>query len=94
MLITPSLSFAQSPQVKELSEKLVVVGGGDPLSVEAQRNATMLFQIHLRSTLSGKRVPAEFKLNREAFEWILGEVDSRFKQVCSCACCKPAAKLE
>ncbi|KAK9808301.1 hypothetical protein WJX73_009827 [Symbiochloris irregularis] len=67
-------------KVKELSEKLVVVGGGDPLSLEAQRNATMLFQIHLRSTLSAKRVPAEFKLNREAFEWILGEVDSRFKQ--------------
>ena len=67
--------------MQELTEKLIVVGGADALSVEAQRNATMLFKIHLRSTLSAKRVAGEFHLSRQAFEWILGEVDSRFKQV-------------
>ena len=37
-------------RVKELSKKLVIVSGSDRLSKEAQRNATMLFNIHLRST--------------------------------------------
>lgn len=68
-------------KVAELADKLIVVGGGDPLSMEAQRNATMLFKIHLRSTLSAKRVLAEFHLSRQAFEWLLGEVDTRFQQV-------------
>ena len=56
----------------------MVVGGPDPLSVEAQRNATMLFKIHLRGTLAAKRVLNEHRLNQDAFDWVLGEVEERF----------------
>ncbi|KAK2111279.1 DNA-directed RNA polymerase II subunit RPB1 [Saguinus oedipus] len=34
-------------EVKELSKKLVIVNGDDPLSRQAQENATLLFNIHL-----------------------------------------------
>ena len=35
-------------EVRELSKKLVVVCGNDRLSKEAQFNATLLFNVHLR----------------------------------------------
>ena len=68
-------------QLRDVTEKLVVVGGGDPLSVEAQRNATMLFKIHLRATLAAKRVLNDHRLNADAYEWVLGEVAERFMKV-------------
>lgn len=64
-------------KVRELTEKLRVVGGADPLSREAQRNATLLFFCLLRSTLASKRVLAEHKLSPDAFEWLVGEVGTR-----------------
>lgn len=67
--------------MKALSEKLVVVVGDDPLSVEAQRNATILFMSLLRSTLASKRVLAEFKLKHEAFDWLIGEIETKFNSV-------------
>jgi len=67
-------------QVKELQDKLIVVRGEDPISLEAQENATLLFKIHLRSVLASKRVIRDYKLNRDAFTWLLGEVESRFNQ--------------
>ena len=67
-----------SAGVSELSKKLVVVKGEDRLSVQAQENATLLFNILLRSTLCAKRVSEEHRLNSQAFEWLLGEIESRF----------------
>ncbi|KAK9713061.1 hypothetical protein RND81_06G000500 [Saponaria officinalis] len=66
--------------VDKLQERLKVVPGDDFLSMEAQKNATLFFNILLRSTLASKRVLKEFKLNREAFEWVVGEIESRFLQ--------------
>ena len=66
--------------MKELSQKLVVVKGDDPLSVQAQENATLLFNIFLRSILSTRRVAEDHKLSSEAFEWLLGEIEARFSQ--------------
>jgi len=43
-------------KVKVLSERLIVAPGEDELSKEAQTNATLLFNILLRSTLSSKRI--------------------------------------
>ena len=60
-----------------------VVDGPDALSKEAQRNATLLFFSHLRATFASKRVLREYKLTPEAFDWILGEVETRFNQVLS-----------
>ena len=57
-----------------------MVDGPDALSKEAQRNATLLFFSHLRATFASKRVLREYKLTPEAFDWILGEVETRFNQ--------------
>lgn len=65
-------------KVKELQMKLVIVRGNDPLSIEAQENATKLFFCHLRSRLCFKRLVLESNLNKVAFEWVLGEIESRF----------------
>lgn len=65
-------------RIKELSEKLVVVVGSDELSKEAQRNATTTFMTNLRATLASKRVLGEYMLNRQAFDWLVGEVEERF----------------
>eukprot|EP00178_Gracilaria_changii_P002976 TRINITY_DN1436_c0_g1_i1.p1 TRINITY_DN1436_c0_g1~~TRINITY_DN1436_c0_g1_i1.p1 ORF type:complete len:1836 (-),score=205.39 TRINITY_DN1436_c0_g1_i1:2057-7564(-) len=50
----------------------------DPLAKEAQDNATLLFQIHIRAMLASKKLIVEHRLNDEAFLWILGEIESRF----------------
>lgn len=68
------------PGVKELSKKLVIVNGDDPLSRQAQQNATLLFNIHLRSTLCSRRMTEEFRLSTEAYDWLLGEIEAKFNQ--------------
>ena len=64
--------------VSELLEKLVVVVGDDPLSVEAQTNATTLYRILIRSMLASKRVLREFRLSEAALRWVIGEIETRF----------------
>lgn len=64
--------------VTELCDRLIVVRGTDRLSQEAQDNATQLFRIFLRSSFAVRRVIEEYRLNREAFEWVTGEVESKF----------------
>lgn len=66
--------------VDKLQERLKVVPGDDLMSMEAQKNATLLFNILLRSTFASKRVLKEYRLTREAFEWVIGEIESRFLQ--------------
>lgn len=61
---------------------MVVVRGTDRLSVEAQRNATLLFRILVRSTLATRKVLEEWHLNSQAFEWVIGEIETRFNQAC------------
>lgn len=78
--------------MRELSKKLIIVHGEDHISKQAQFNATLLFNILLRSTLCTKRVAEEFHLSSEAFEWLLGEIETRFnlsmvsfpRGLCSC----------
>ncbi|KAI8838898.1 hypothetical protein BC829DRAFT_426127 [Chytridium lagenaria] len=65
---------------KQMLDKLVVVRGTDPLSLKAQQDATLLFQILIRSTFATKRVIDEYKLSPQAFLWVLGEIDKRFNQ--------------
>ncbi|CAH1781896.1 unnamed protein product [Owenia fusiformis] len=66
--------------VRDLCKKFVIVKGEDKLSKQANYNATMLMDILVRSTLCAKRVTEEFRLSSEAFDWLLGEVESKFQQ--------------
>ncbi|PLW18081.1 hypothetical protein PCANC_01801 [Puccinia coronata f. sp. avenae] len=66
--------------VNDLCDRIIVVRGDDPLSRAAQENCTLLFRILLRSNFATRRVLEEFHLNREAFEWVLGEIEARFNQ--------------
>lgn len=66
--------------VKELMTRLVVVRGDDPLSRQAQEDATLMFRMHLRATFASRRVLERYHLNREAFEWVLGEIETKFNQ--------------
>lgn len=66
--------------VDSLLRKCVVVAGDDKLSVQANENATLLFRCLVRSTLCTKRVAEEFRLSSEAFEWLIGEIETRFLQ--------------
>ncbi|QSL64587.1 hypothetical protein MERGE_001888 [Pneumocystis wakefieldiae] len=64
--------------VNETIKKLTIVRGNDKFTKEAQENATLLFQILLRSRLASRRVIEEYRLNKIAFEWVLGEIETRF----------------
>ena len=67
-------------KVRDLLDRLVVVRGGDALSVEAQRNATMLLKTQLRSRLAYKRLALHLRLNRDAFDSVIGELEHRFSR--------------
>jgi DNA-directed RNA polymerase II subunit RPB1 len=67
-------------KVDALLDRLVVVSGRDHLSVEAQTNATTLYRILIRSSLSCKRVLMEYRFSEAALDWVIGEIDTRFHQ--------------
>ncbi|KAL1513638.1 hypothetical protein ABEB36_003027 [Hypothenemus hampei] len=66
--------------VQELLRKCVIVVGDDRISIQANENATLLFQCLVRSTLCSKLVSEQYRLTTEAFEWLLGEIETRFQQ--------------
>lgn len=66
--------------VRDLLSKCVIVAGSDRLSKQANENATLLFQCLVRSTLCTKLIAEEHRLNTEAFEWLIGEIETRFQQ--------------
>lgn len=72
--------FKVLQSVEELVSNLVVVRGADLLSIEAQNNATLLFNILLRSTLACRRVIEEHRLSEQAFDWLVTEIHKRFFQ--------------
>lgn len=63
-----------------LLDRLVVVRGEDPLSRLHQDNATLIFSMLIRSHLATRRVLEEYHLNREAFDWVIGEVELIFNR--------------
>mmetsp|Transcript_30765 Transcript_30765/g.55730 ORF Transcript_30765/g.55730 Transcript_30765/m.55730 type:complete len:1711 (+) Transcript_30765:43-5175(+) len=65
-------------KVSALLDRLVVVVGDDPLSVEAQNNATALYRILVRGMLASKRVLKDYRLSDAALNWVLGEIETRF----------------
>lgn len=65
-------------EVRKLSENLIIVPGTDDLSTEAQSNATLLFNCLLRMSLSSKRICQEYRLSQAAFDYLIGEIQSRY----------------
>jgi DNA-directed RNA polymerase II subunit RPB1 len=66
--------------IKKLcQDDLIIVRGDDPLSKEAQYNATLLFQIMVRSKLATKRVLRDFRLSLDAFNWVVGAIVYEFR---------------
>merc|ERR1719223_615897 len=65
-------------KVNALLGRLIVVVGEDSLSVEAQTNATTLYNILIRSHLACKRVLMEHRLSSAALDWVIGEIEQRF----------------
>ena len=63
---------------KICQQDILVVRGDDPLSREAQNNATLLFQIHLRSKLATKRALREHRLSKDALDWLAGSIVADF----------------
>ncbi|KAJ5725353.1 DNA-directed RNA polymerase II subunit RPB1 [Penicillium malachiteum] len=66
------------PQVQSLLDRLVIVRGDDPISREAQDNATLLFKAQLRSRLAFRRLVTDYSLNKLAFQHVIGAIESRF----------------
>src|SRR5690606_14996549 len=54
------------------------VRGTDPLSIEAQDNALRLFSCQVRSKLAFRRLVVEHRLTKVAFDWVIGEIETRF----------------
>ncbi|KAG1775061.1 DNA-directed RNA polymerase II, subunit 1 [Suillus placidus] len=66
--------------VQQLNNRLAVVVGDDPLTREVQANSSLTFRMHVRATMATRRVLEQFHLTREAFDWVLGEVEAKFNQ--------------
>ncbi|KII64531.1 DNA-directed RNA polymerase II subunit RPB1 [Thelohanellus kitauei] len=64
--------------VRELIKRLIVVKGEDKISVEAQSNATLLLSAHIRASLCCKQLQINHRLSTQAFEWVLGVIETRF----------------
>lgn len=72
-------------QVKKLAEQLTIFPGRNPVKVdkyiqEANANATKLAKIYIRQVLSAKRLILEENFTSSSFDWLIGEVKSRFSQ--------------
>ncbi|TEB29736.1 RNA polymerase II largest subunit [Coprinellus micaceus] len=57
--------------VRELGQRLIVVRGDDTLSRETQDDTTLMFKMHFHAT---------FAARKEAFEWVLSDVERKFDQ--------------
>lgn len=64
--------------VRDMLDNLVVVRGDDPISKEAQEDATLLFKALLRSRLAFKRLVTQYSLNTLAFDNVIGDISNRF----------------
>ena len=52
----------------------------DKLLLEANENSTLLLRIYLRSILNSKNVILNEKLSSSSFDYILGEIKSKFER--------------
>lgn len=62
-----------------LTNLCVVPNQNSPLLIEANQDATLLTRIYLKSILNSKNVILNERLNSKAFDFILGEIKSKFE---------------
>ena len=67
-------------KVKELKEDLEIVKGSDKISKEGQECALTLFNKVLNYSLSTKNIIINHRLNKKAFDFVCGEIKSKFEQ--------------
>jgi DNA-directed RNA polymerase II subunit RPB1 len=77
--LQPSYVFTE---LENLCQSLSPIPGisvrHDPLLLQAKENSTWLFKIYLRSMLCTKNMIQTERISTEAFDWIIGEIKSRF----------------
>ena len=66
------------PTIQNLVSQLKIVRGGDAISQEADHNATILFKALVRHRLAFKVLVKEHRLNKLAFDHIVGELQTRW----------------
>ncbi|KAK0630036.1 hypothetical protein B0T17DRAFT_589651 [Bombardia bombarda] len=66
--------------VRRLLSRIIAIRGQDPISKEADANATILIKVLLRSRLAFKRIGVRDGLNKLAFDHILGEIENRWSR--------------
>ncbi|GKT64622.1 DNA-directed RNA polymerase II subunit Rpb1 [Colletotrichum tofieldiae] len=66
------------PAVQAMLNRMTIVRGNDDISKEADRSATILFKAQIRSRLAFKRIACQQRLNKMAFEHVLGELEARW----------------
>lgn len=64
--------------VQNLINSIKIVRGKDPISLQADSNATILFKALIRSRLAFKEIVKVHRLNKLAFDHILGELQNRW----------------
>ncbi|KAF2716271.1 beta and beta-prime subunits of DNA dependent RNA-polymerase [Polychaeton citri CBS 116435] len=68
------------PKVRAMLERLIVIRGDDPLSKEADDNATLLIKAHWRSQLAFKRLAKDHNMTTLALDNIIGDLENRFSR--------------
>ncbi|CCD22371.1 DNA-directed RNA polymerase II subunit RPB1 NDAI_0A02130 [Naumovozyma dairenensis CBS 421] len=64
--------------LKDLEERLLVLRGKSEIIQKAQDDAITLFCCLVRSRLSTRRILQEYRLTKQAFEWVLNNVEAQF----------------
>ena len=67
-------------KVKELKKELEIIKGNDKISMEGQECALTLFNKVLNYSLSTKNIIIKHRLNKKAFDFVCGEIKSKFEQ--------------
>lgn len=73
-------------QVSKLTNELTVYPGRSETVLsysylkEANLNSTVLFKIYLRQELASKRLVQQERMTKASFDWLIGEIKSRFEQ--------------
>ena len=67
-------------KVKELKGELKMIKGNDIISIDGQKNSLTLFNMVLNYSLSTKKIIINHRLNNKAFEFVLGEIKSKFEK--------------